>query len=61
MQQSVTRLHPEGSVYNESDSGDDVIKTGPGTLCEKKKRRSTMQELLIWGAVERFSPTTGSE
>lgn len=37
MQQSVTRLHPEGSVYNESDSGDDVIKMVPGTLCGKKE------------------------
>lgn len=40
VQQSVTRLHPEGSVYNESDSGDDVIKTGPGTLCEERERKN---------------------
>lgn len=33
MQQSMTPLHPEGSARSESDSSDDVIKTGPGMLC----------------------------
>lgn len=33
VQQSVTPFYPEGSVHNESDSGDDVIKMGPGMMC----------------------------
>lgn len=33
VQQSVTPFYPEGSVHNESDSNDDVIKMGPGIMC----------------------------
>ena len=33
VQPSVTPFYPEGSVHNESDSDDDVIKMGPSTMC----------------------------
>lgn len=33
VQQSVTPFYPEGSVQNESDSNDDVIKMGLGMMC----------------------------